>query len=278
MRPLTVVGPSDADRADAVARLASRLAERGEVATVHRTGSRTDGGTAETRSRTEAVGPSYERTGEDTWAASGIERTFSETLDALAPSHDYVVVEGDGSERLPTVALGGAAHEGATLATAPDADALDVEAAVNALDAEQPRENLESLVSRVKASPASEYAGAIATFTGRVRTKEGPEDPPTEHLEFEKYDDVAEEEMAAIESELTEREGVHEVELYHKTGVVEAEADIVFVVVLAGHRQEAFETVEDGLNRLKAEVPLFKKEVTVDDEFWAHQRDDACDH
>jgi len=45
------------------------------------------------------------------------------------------------------------------------------------------------------------------------------------------------------------------------------------VVVLAGHRGEAFRTVEDGINRLKAEVPLFKKEVTVEDEFWAHQHD-----
>jgi len=45
------------------------------------------------------------------------------------------------------------------------------------------------------------------------------------------------------------------------------------VVVLAGHRREAFETVEDGIDRLKAEVPLFKKEVTVSGEFWAHQHD-----
>jgi molybdopterin synthase catalytic subunit len=46
------------------------------------------------------------------------------------------------------------------------------------------------------------------------------------------------------------------------------------VVVLAGHREEAFRTVEDGIDRLKAEVPLFKKEVTVSDEFWAHQHEE----
>ncbi len=60
--------------------------------------------------------------------------------------------------------------------------------------------------------------------------------------------------------------------LHHKTGVVEAGEDIVFVVVLAGHREEAFETVSDGINRLKAEVPLFKKEVTVEESFWVHER------
>ncbi|PSP53856.1 molybdopterin synthase, partial [Halobacteriales archaeon QH_7_68_42] len=48
--------------------------------------------------------------------------------------------------------------------------------------------------------------------------------------------------------------------------------DIVFVVVLAGHRREAFRTVEDGIDRLKDEVPLFKKEVTVEETFWSHER------
>ncbi len=78
--------------------------------------------------------------------------------------------------------------------------------------------------------------------------------------------------MAALETDLETRDGVFEVELYHRTGIVEDGEDIVFVVVLAGHREEAFRTVEDGINRLKDEVPLFKKEVTVEDEFWVHDR------
>ena len=54
--------------------------------------------------------------------------------------------------------------------------------------------------------------------------------------------------------------------------MIEDGEDIVFVVVLAGHREEAFRTVEDGINRLKDEVPIFKKETTVEDEFWVHDR------
>jgi molybdopterin synthase catalytic subunit len=61
--------------------------------------------------------------------------------------------------------------------------------------------------------------------------------------------------------------------LHHRTGVIEYGEDIVFVVVLAGHRGEAFETVADGIDRLKAEVPIFKREVTVDEEFWVHDRE-----
>jgi molybdopterin synthase catalytic subunit len=195
-------------------------------------------------------------------------------LAELAPEYDYVVVEGYHDAALPTVALGDREHDGDdVLQTAPDADSVDVDALLDALDAREPFETLASLVERVKASPDAEYSGAIATFTGRVRAREGPDDPATEFLEFERYDGVAQQKMAAIERELEEREGVYEVLLHHRTGVIDAGEDIVFVVVLAGHRTEAFRTVEDGINRLKAEVPLFKKEVTVDGEFWAHQHD-----
>lgn len=60
--------------------------------------------------------------------------------------------------------------------------------------------------------------------------------------------------------------------MHHRTGVIEYGEDIVFVVVLAGHRGEAFQTVEDGINRLKDEVPIFKKEVTTDEQFWVHDQ------
>jgi molybdopterin synthase catalytic subunit len=47
---------------------------------------------------------------------------------------------------------------------------------------------------------------------------------------------------------------------------------VLMLVVLAGHRTEAFRAVEDAINRLKDEVPIFKKEVTEDGEFWVHDR------
>ena len=73
--------------------------------------------------------------------------------------------------------------------------------------------------------------------------------------------------------DLTDRNGVFEVLLHHRTGVIADGEDIVFVVVLAGHRDEAFATVEDGIDRLKDEVPIFKKETTEEEEFWVHQRE-----
>ncbi|WP_424017627.1 molybdopterin synthase [Halorientalis pallida] len=276
MHVLGVVGPSDSGKTTLVERLADRLAERGRVATVkhltHAPDIDTDGKDT-ARHRAAGAETTYGLTDDDGWFATGEDRTLDDALDALAPDYDYAVVEGFSDAAIPQVVLGDRDHAGPELAAAPTADDVDVDAVLDGLAGTEPRETLESLVERVKRSPRAERAGAIATFTGRVRAKDAPDDDPTEYLAFEKYEGVADDRMETIAAELEDREGVLDVVLHHRTGVIEYGEDIVFVVVLAGHRREAFRTVEDGIDRLKDEVPLFKKEVTVDDEFWVHERE-----
>jgi molybdopterin synthase catalytic subunit len=276
MKLLGIAGPSGSGKTTLVERLVGRLDGRGRVATVKHVDHGVDidrEGKDTSRHRAAGAAETYALTDDGAWFATGEDYTLEDVLDDLAPDYDYALVEGYSGADIPTVALGGRDHEGETVAAAPEADDVDLDAVLAALEEQEPFETLSSLVARAKQSPDAVYSGAIATFTGRVRTKEGPDDEATELLEFEKYDGVAAEKMAAIREELEAREGVYEVLLHHRTGVVESGEDIVFVVVLAGHREEAFETVADGINRLKAEVPLFKKEVTVADEFWAHQHD-----
>jgi molybdopterin synthase catalytic subunit len=270
MHIVSVTGPADADRETFVERLVAALDERGRVATVRQVSEPLP--EDETASRYQHVGSAatYSRT-DDGWHTRGDQRSLEDLFDQLAVEYDFVVVDDIESAAVPQVVLGGGESAGETLATAGTASDVDVESVVAALLERDPVETLASLVAEAKASPDAEKSGAIATFTGRVRGKEHDEDTRTEYLEFERYDEVATERMATIREELEARDGVFEVLLHHRTGVVEYGEDIVFVVVLAGHREEAFATVEDGINRLKDEVPLFKKEVTVDDEFWAHE-------
>ncbi|MFP4589923.1 MAG: molybdopterin synthase [Halobacteriales archaeon] len=140
-----------------------------------------------------------------------------------------------------------------------------------ALDEAEPHETLASLIETAIDHPEADRAGAIATFTGRVRA-DNLEGHTTTYLEYEKYETVADEALVAIREELLERDGVVEVLLHHHTGVVPAGEDAVYVVVLAGHREEAFATCEDGIDLLKERVPIFKKEVTESGEYWAHDR------
>ncbi|WP_254864290.1 molybdopterin synthase [Halovivax gelatinilyticus] len=272
---ITDCGASEDALAGTVDRLVDRLGREGRVGVVHYDATIADG-TASVPDRVPSGGDvTYELGADGDWAATGTGLSVIETLDTLATTCAYAVVVGVDSLRFPTVAVGSAQEaepDESVIATVEKPTEVDVEDVFERVSASEAHVTLQSLVDRVTARPEAELAGAVATFTGRVREKDGPDDAPTEYLEFESYEGVADERMAAIRTDLEAREDVHAVALHHRTGVVRNGEDIVFVVVLAGHRDGAFRAVEDGINRLKDEVPLFKKEVTVDDEFWVHDR------
>ncbi|WP_050033644.1 molybdopterin synthase [Halorubrum halophilum] len=276
MQPISIVGPGASDLARSLAdRLDGRVAvvDCGERNVAARRGDLdgAEGGTEMTAETTLSLAA------DGSWTGRGRVDGLDDLLDGLAPDHDYLVAVGESRLRVPTVLLGEDAEPsdvpGSVVAVADAPGEVEVDRLVADLDDAEPWITREALVRRVEASADADRAGAIATFTGRVRARDAPDDDRTTHLAFEKYEGVAAERMDAITDELTERDGVFEVRMHHRTGVIEAGEDIVFVVVLAGHRREAFRTVEDGIDRLKDEVPIFKKEATEEEEFWLHRRD-----
>ncbi|RQG94403.1 molybdopterin synthase [Natrarchaeobius chitinivorans] len=278
MHVLGILGSDAPDGAldRVVDRAADELSQAGRVGVVRYDATIADGTHAH-QSPTVGGDVTYDLGADGDWSASGTGLSVEGALDRLAIDCEYAIVAGVPTLRYPSIVVGSdptdAGDDGpdvlATVETAVELETVDLHAR---LEETEPYVTLESLVARVKRSPSADRAGAIATFTGRVRARDSDDDAPTKYLEFEKYEGVADERMAALEAELEAREGVFAIEMHHRTGVVEDGEDIVFVVVLAGHREEAFRTVEDGINRLKDEVPLFKKEVTVEDEFWVHER------
>ncbi|WP_224448553.1 molybdopterin synthase [Haloprofundus salilacus] len=269
MRTLCVVGPGATALTE---RLAARL--DGRVATVERL---PDGSDPEPDSAA-----SYGLADDGVWVGAGRDRSRDDLLDHLAADYDFALLAGFESTRLPTVRLGDAGTKSdesengdvanEPLLSAQSVDEVELDDLCARVEAFDPYVTLEALVERIKQSPRAERAGAIATFTGRVRAKDGDDDPRTTRLTFEKYEGVAEERLSEIRRDIEARDGVERVLMHHRTGVIEDGEDIVFVVVLAGHRTEAFRAVEDGINRLKDEVPIFKKETTVESDFWVHDR------
>ncbi|GGM57227.1 molybdopterin synthase catalytic subunit [Halarchaeum rubridurum] len=262
MYVLDVATPPGDDPSAVVDALRERFADEGAVAVVRRDPSLAD---ADDRT-TVRLGGDRRRVTTDSRAS------LPGTLDDLARDHDFALTVGFDDAALPRLAVGDVAVDD-PLAHVADAADLDPDVVLAAIRETEPHESLGSLVAAAKRSADERFAGAIATFTGRVRAQENADDAPTEALTFETYADVAAERLDDIRATLEARDGVHDVLLHHRTGRIEAGEDIVFVVVLAGHRREAFRAVEDGIDRLKDEVPIFKKEVTVDDEFWRHERD-----
>ena len=111
-----------------------------------------------------------------------------------------------------------------------------------------------------------ERAGAIATFLGTVRAQSRGREVIA--LEYEAYEDMAEQVMAEIAEEVEERYDLCKVAISHRTGRVEVGGTSVAIAVSAPHRQDALAACADVIEALKARVPLWKKELYEGGEEW----------
>jgi MoaE-MoaD fusion protein len=122
--------------------------------------------------------------------------------------------------------------------------------------------SLDAVVDEVR----SEQAGAIATFVGT--TREQSRGRTVQHLDYEAYEEMAEQVMAAIAAELKSRYDVLEIAIHHRTGRVEIGEASVVIAVSAPHRQDALAACKDAIDTLKERVPLWKKEFYEGGEEW----------
>jgi molybdopterin synthase catalytic subunit len=95
-------------------------------------------------------------------------------------------------------------------------------------------------------------AGAVVTFEGV--TREVPE------LEYEAYAEMAERQIAEIVTAAVERHGLCSAAVEHRIGVVPLSEPSVVVAVSAPHRAEAFAGAREIIDRIKAQVPIWKQE------------------
>lgn len=180
---------------------------------------------------------------------------------------DFAVVEGWKESALGKIALADVEVPNIILRLDRQENA-DIDAIVDLVQKQPEYHTLESLVKKIRRSGKIEKTGAIGTFTGIVRAVS--ENSRTEFLEFESYGEVARQKMDEICSALKQEEGIVEVLMYHRTGIIQKGEDIVHIVVAAGHREQMFPVLREAIERLKREVPIWKKEHTLEGEWWVH--------
>jgi MoaE-MoaD fusion protein len=122
--------------------------------------------------------------------------------------------------------------------------------------------SLDAAVEEVR----SDEAGAIATFIGTTRVQSRGRS--VLHLDYEGYEEMAEQVMAEIATELKSRYDVCEIAIHHRTGRVEIGEASVVIAVSAPHRQDALAACKDAIDTLKERVPLWKKEFYEGGEEW----------
>ena len=119
---------------------------------------------------------------------------------------------------------------------------------------------------RLETAVAHSSAGAICTFTGVVR--DHSREKTVSHLEYEAYAEMATAQMRKIADEIADKWPDSRVAMAHRTGRLEIGEASVVVSVSCPHRAQAIDACRWGIDRLKASVPIWKKEHATDGSYW----------
>jgi molybdopterin synthase catalytic subunit len=114
---------------------------------------------------------------------------------------------------------------------------------------------------------ADPAAGATCVFAGTVRNRSEAGD--VSGLVYEAWDELAERRLREVAGEMRSTWPVRRVALLHRTGALDVGETSVVVACSAPHRAEAFEACRHGIERLKQDVPIWKKEaLATGDAHW----------
>lgn len=118
-------------------------------------------------------------------------------------------------------------------------------------------------------------AGAVVSFVGAVR------DTNAGHavtlLEYEAYESLANAEMARIVAELVAELPDTRLAVHHRVGALQVGDAAVVCAASAPHRGEAFTACQALIDRVKARVPIWKREHGPDGPYWVGWEDARCE-
>jgi len=117
-------------------------------------------------------------------------------------------------------------------------------------------------VDEALAAIADPAAGGTCVFIGTVRNRSTDGAAVTD-LTYEAWDELAAERLAEIAAEMHTRWTICRVALLHATGTLAIGQPSVVVAVSAPHRAEAFDAARYGIEELKRDVPIWKKEALI---------------
>jgi molybdopterin synthase catalytic subunit len=111
--------------------------------------------------------------------------------------------------------------------------------------------------------------GGVVTFTGVVRRHSRGQQ--IDHLEYESYVPMAEQEMRAIFEQVRQRWADVRLAMAHRVGRLEIGDAAVMIAAAAPHRVDAFEACRFAIDTLKQTVPIWKKEFAEDGACWVEE-------
>ncbi|MCX8182302.1 MAG: molybdenum cofactor biosynthesis protein MoaE [Candidatus Methanomethyliaceae archaeon] len=127
--------------------------------------------------------------------------------------------------------------------------------------------DLSSLIKMVKDNVREKNCGAIVTFTGIVRGKT-LDGKTVEKLEYEVFEEAARKSLEEMSRALSLISGVLDVVICHRYGTFAPGDEVLYVVLATERSSTAFDVLKLAVNRVKHEIPIWKKEHTTDGSYW----------
>jgi molybdopterin synthase catalytic subunit len=114
--------------------------------------------------------------------------------------------------------------------------------------------------------------GAVASFIGTVRDRNGGGAGEVAAMELEHYPGMTEKAIDAMIDEAEARFDIRAARVVHRVGPLLPGDQIVLVAVSSAHRGQAFQACEFLMDYLKTQAPFWKKETTVEGARWVDAR------
>jgi molybdopterin synthase catalytic subunit len=118
-------------------------------------------------------------------------------------------------------------------------------------------------------------AGAVCVFLGMVRDHN--DGRAVVKLEYEAYPSMAIAEMQRIVEELAAEVGGVRLAVLHRTGALAVGDVAVVCAASAPHRGEAYRACRSLIDRVKARVPIWKREHGPEGAYWVGWEDARCE-
>ena len=104
-------------------------------------------------------------------------------------------------------------------------------------------------------------AGGVALFLGTVR--DHGEAGKVVELDYQSYVGLAERNLREIEKEVLRKWPVKKIRIVHRIGRLKLGEVSVAVALSTPHRAEAFEACRYAIDRIKRDVPIWKRETLI---------------
>lgn len=108
--------------------------------------------------------------------------------------------------------------------------------------------------------------GGHSIFLGQVRADK-IEGKKVESIEYTAYEEMALEKMHVIREDIFAKYDLTCMHVYHSLGNVKAGEISLFVFTSSAHRKAAIDACEETVERIKAELPVWGKEMFADNSY-----------